>query len=128
MEVVQRRAAYEDNPAGFARDWEAREQEVAERVERARALLPSVAFPDDLLRLVAQIAVDMGVDGHRADLVMMKTAKTLAALDGRHTATREDVAQAAELALPHRMRKKPVQNIGLAQGAVAGSMEKALAG
>ena len=47
--------------------------------ERARALLPRVGFPDELLRLVAQIAVDMGVDGHRADLVMMKTAKTMAA-------------------------------------------------
>ena len=127
VEVVKRRAAYEDNPAGFAHDWEAREQEVAERVERARALLPRVGFPDELLRLVAQIAVDMGVDGHRADLVMMKTAKTLAALDGRGIATREDVGRAAELALPHRMRKKPFQDIGLDKTALAGSMEKGLA-
>ena len=127
VEVVRRRAAFEDNPAGFARDWEDRERQVAERVERARALLPRVGFPDELLRLVAQIAVDMGVDGHRADLVMMKTAKTMAALDGRDIATREDVGLAAELALPHRMRKKPFQDIGLAEGAVAGSMERALA-
>jgi magnesium chelatase subunit I len=127
VEVVKRRAAYEDNPAGFAHDWEDQERQVASRVERARVLLPRVGFPDELLRLVAQIAVDMGVDGHRADLVMMKTAKTMAALDGRDTATREDVGLAAELALPHRMRKKPFQDIGLAQGAVAGSMEKALA-
>ncbi len=127
VEVVKRRAAFEDNPAGFARAWEDQERQVAERVERARELLPRVGFPDELLRLVAQIAVDMGVDGHRADLVMMKTAKTMAALDGRDIATREDVGLAAELALPHRMRKKPFQDIGLAQGAVAGSMEKALA-
>ena len=131
VEVVQRRAAYEENPAGFAEVWADKEQAVASRVERARALLPRVGFPDELLRLVAQIAVDMGVDGHRADLVMMKTAKTLAALDGRDIATREDVGRAAELALPHRMRKKPFQDIGLDKAALAGSMsgsmEKGLA-
>jgi len=59
--------------------------------------------------------------------VMMKTAKTMAALDGRDTATREDVGRAAELALPHRMRKKPFQDIGLDKTALAGSMEKGLA-
>jgi Mg-chelatase subunit ChlI len=127
VEVVRRRAAYEDNPADFARTWAKEEEAVANRVERARLLLPRVGFPDGLLRLVAQIAVDMGVDGHRADLVMMKTAKTMAALDGRDLAARDDVALAAELALPHRMRKKPFQDIGLTEGAVAGSMEKALA-
>jgi Mg-chelatase subunit ChlI len=127
VEVVKRRAAYEDNPAGFAEAWADKECAVAQRVERARELLPSVGFPDDLLRLVAQIAVDMGVDGHRADLVMMKTAKTLAALNGRDTATRDDVGRAAELALPHRMRKKPFQDIGLDKAALAGSMEKGLA-
>ena len=127
VEVVKRRMAFEDNPEDFARTWAKEEQAVAQRVERARLLLPRVGFPDELLRLVAQIAVDMGVDGHRADLVMMKTAKTMAALDGRDITTREDVGLAAELALPHRMRKKPFQDIGLAQGAVAGSMEKALA-
>ncbi len=127
VEVVKRRAAYEENPAGFAETWADKERAVAQRVERARTLLPRVGFPDDLLRLVAQIAVDMGVDGHRADLVMMKTAKTLAALDGRDIATREDVGRAAELALPHRMRKKPFQDIGLDKTALAGSMEKGLA-
>jgi len=90
VEVVKRRAAFEDNPADFVRGWEDQERQVAERVERARVLLPKVGFPDELLRLVAQVAVDMGVDGHRADLVMMKTAKTLAALDGRDAGARRD--------------------------------------
>lgn len=128
VEVVKRRAAYEENPADFAEAWAHKEQAVADRVERARALLPRVGLPDELLRMVAQIAVDMGVDGHRADLVMLKTAKTLAALDGRDMASREDVGRAAELALPHRMRKKPFQDIGLDKTALAGSMAGSMAG
>ncbi len=45
----------------------------------------------------------------RADIVMYKTAITLAALDKRTTVTADDVRQAAELALIHRQRKKPFE-------------------
>jgi len=30
-----------------------------------------------MLYLIAEIAIEMGVDGHRADLIMMKAAKTM---------------------------------------------------
>jgi magnesium chelatase subunit I len=32
---------------------------------------------------IAQTCLEVGVDGHRGDIIMLKTAKTLAALDGR---------------------------------------------
>lgn len=127
VEVVRRRAAFEENPQGFAEAWAAQEAEVARKVEAARALLPRVGFPDALLRLVARIAVDMAVDGHRADLVMMKTARAMAALDGRDIPGRDDVERAARLALPHRMRRKPFQDVGLDQAALGASVEKGLA-
>jgi magnesium chelatase subunit I len=53
----------------------------------------------------------MGVDGHRADLVMMKAAKTMAALTGREEVQKEDVYQIVNLALMHRMRRKPFQDM-----------------
>lgn len=56
---------------------------------------------------MAQIAVEMGVDGHRADITMIKTATTIAAYHERTFVTEEDVRLAAELVLPHRMRRKP---------------------
>ena len=43
---------------------------------------------------------------------MMKAAKTLAALDGRREVRKSDVDTAAELALPHRMRRQPLMEIG----------------
>ena len=49
----------------------------------------------------------MGVDGHRADIVMHKAASTIAAWEGRTEVTRDDVRRAAELALPHRRRRDP---------------------
>jgi magnesium chelatase subunit I len=118
VEVVKRRAAFEEDPSAFHAAWQEEEGKLRQRIASAREILPRVTVSDDILLLVAQLAVEMGVDGHRADLVMVKAAKALAALAGRTEVTREDVREAADLALPHRMRKKPFQKIGLEAGKV----------
>ena len=41
---------------------------------------------------IAKLCISMGVDGHRADIVTLKTANTLCAHD--------DISRAAEMALP----------------------------
>ena len=51
----------------------------------------------------------MDVDGHRADISMIKTAMTIAAFNGREEVISEDMLEAAELVLPHRMRRKPFE-------------------
>ncbi|VAX32185.1 hypothetical protein MNBD_NITROSPIRAE03-1594, partial [hydrothermal vent metagenome] len=53
-----------------------------------------------------------GVDGHRGDIITLKTSKTLAAWHGRVHVTDEDIEVAAGLALPHRMRRQPFEEIG----------------
>ena len=58
-----------------------------------------MTITDEMLFQIAKIAIEMGVDGHRADLVMMKSAKTTAALDGRDQVTVDDVHQSVDLAL-----------------------------
>ena len=62
-----------------------------------------------LLKIIAKICLDFNVDGHRADIIIEKTARTNAALENRSQTTLDDIAYAAELALPHRMRKKPFE-------------------
>ncbi len=47
------------------------------------------------------------MDGHRADLVILKTARAHAAFEGRKSITDRDIALAAELALPHRIKRGP---------------------
>ena len=51
------------------------------------------------------------MDGHRGDIIILKTAKTLAAYDGRKAVVTEDVQAAAELVLPHRIRRQPLMEI-----------------
>ena len=47
------------------------------------------------------------MDGHRADLVILKAARAQAAFDGRTKINDLDIALAAELALPHRIKRGP---------------------
>ncbi|MFK0047375.1 putative cobaltochelatase [Streptomyces sp. NPDC090741] len=113
VEVVRRRLAYEDDPAAFATRWAGDEQDVRARVVAARALLPQVRLGDASLLQIAATCAAFEVDGMRADIVMARTATALAAWAGRTDVRKEDVRQAALLALPHRRRRNPFDAPGL---------------
>ena len=66
-----------------------------------------MGYRADILRLITAICLDQGVDGHRADIYMLKVAQTLAAYRGREEVAETDVREAAELVLPHRLRRQP---------------------
>ncbi|MEM7539147.1 MAG: ATP-binding protein [Chloroflexota bacterium] len=114
-EVVRRRLAFETNPESFARQYAESESAIRTQIEAARLLLPSVTLPDSLLDLIAEICIAFDVDGMRADLVMHKTARTLAAWEELTEVTAEHVQQAAEFALLHRRRRQPFEQPGLDQ-------------
>jgi magnesium chelatase subunit D len=59
---------------------------------------------------------------HRAEIVVARTAKTIAAFDGRREVTMEDIKEAMELALPHRMRRKPFEQPFLEKGKIEAVM------
>ncbi|MBN2489060.1 MAG: putative cobaltochelatase [Methanosarcinaceae archaeon] len=109
VDVIKRRLAYENDHEGFAAEWKESEMEMCKSIIAAKDLLPDVRITDDILELIAQICIDMQVDGHRADITMMKTSCTIASFNGRTEVTEEDVKEAAELVLSHRMRRKPFE-------------------
>lgn len=108
-EVIKRRLEYEDDPEAFIKKWEEDQENEVHRIQRAMKLLPQVTTSNEILRMAAQISITLGVDGHRADIVLIKTAETLAAVAGHTEVTKEDLREAAHLALPHRMRRRPFE-------------------
>ena len=108
-QVVRRRMEYEADPFAFMDYWEAEEEKERARLLRSRALLESVTVSDDILGLITDICAEYQVDGLRGDIVMYKTASTIAAYDGRTEVEVEDVREAALLALLHRQRRQPFQ-------------------
>ena len=108
-EVVRRRMAFETDPFGFMDGWMDEEEKERERLIRSRALLDQVTVSDDILGLITDICAEYQVDGLRGDIVMYKTASTIAAYDGRTEVDVEDVREAAQMALLHRQRRQPFQ-------------------
>lgn len=109
--IMERRAAFDLDPEGFAARWIAESEALADRLLIARALYPQVEVERPLLFEIAQTCLEVGVDGHRGDIIMLKTAKTLAALDGRTKVESTDISASAELVLPHRVRRQPLMEI-----------------
>ncbi|MCG7210731.1 putative cobaltochelatase [Streptomyces arenae] len=124
VEVVRRRLAYDDDPAGFTARWADEEAAVRQQIVAARELLPSVRLGDGALRQIAATCAAFEVDGMRADIVMARTATALAAWAGRTVVLAEDVRQAALLALPHRRRRNPFDAPGLDEDRLDQTLEE----
>lgn len=113
-EIVRRRLAVESDPAEFARKWAKEQDELRQRIVRARQGLAAVEHDDGLLTFITRLCCELQVDGLRSDIVLLRTARALAAWESRPRVTLEDVRAAAELALPHRRRRRrPFEKPGL---------------
>ncbi|MDD4905426.1 MAG: putative cobaltochelatase [Methylobacter tundripaludum] len=125
-EVVRRRIAFEANPTAYAAAWMAEQQTLRHQLATAQLLLPEVTLDDALLDLISHLCCEFEVASLRADIVMHKAARALAALEGRSQVTPEDVRGAAELVLPHRRRRKPFEQPGLDKDQLDELMQQAL--
>src|SRR5450830_1024275 len=125
-EVVRRRLAYEADPLAYAAQWNDEQDALRTRIAAAQALLPQVVLSDALLDLISHLCCEFEVASLRADIVMHKTARAFAALDGRLQVTPDDVRAAAELVLPHRRRRKPFEQPGLDQDKLDDLMQEAM--
>jgi magnesium chelatase subunit D len=122
--VIERRMAYEAEPQQFMEQWQRSESELAGRIAVARDLLPQVRIETPDMAAVAGLCLELGVDGHRADLTILETARTHAAWSGRLSLSAEDIRLAAELALPHRMRRQPFAEIKVDEQRIAQILER----
>ena len=110
VKILQRTVQFERDAADFYADWETEERNVSQDIANARELQDDVTYTQRDLYTIAGLTSEMQVDGHRADIVILKTAIAHAALNGRTYVTDEDVLVAAELALPHRLKRHPFQD------------------
>jgi len=107
--IMERNLSYEPDAEAFPKDWLEKEQELSDKIARARELVDQVKYTSRDLLSIAALTASLNVDGHRADLVILKAARAQAAFEGRKAITDRDIALAAELALPHRLKRTPFQ-------------------
>ncbi len=105
--IMERNIAYEANSDAFRQEWQPQEDALSQRIAKARTMVDSVKYSSRDLLSIASLTASLNVDGHRADLVILKTARAHAAYEGRNAINERDIAIAAELALPHRIKRGP---------------------
>lgn len=106
MEVIRRRMLFDANPEGYLTEFQGETDELRQKIIKARELLPKIKVSEDIVHTAVVISIHFGMEGHRADITMMRAAKANAALHGRMEVTKDDVRETAALVLVHRLKKK----------------------
>ncbi|OBR96983.1 MULTISPECIES: putative cobaltochelatase [Clostridium] len=109
IKVIKNREAFDKDPIRFNEKYVNEEQELREKIIQAKNFINKVVISDKILKFIAELCMKAFVQGHRADIFMEETSRTIAAYYGHKEVTEEDVKEASELVLLHRI-KKPSQS------------------
>ncbi len=102
--IIQRRLAFEAGPQDFIRSWAHEEKMIRRRIVDAKKLLKKVHVKKEHIDLAVRLATASRVAGHRAEILLVKTARALAAFTGESEITRAHMAEAVHYVLPHRLQ------------------------
>ncbi len=112
-EIARRALTFQRDPEGFQLERQGSQDALRANIARARALHPTLAPSEKLMDFAARVAEEMKVDGHRAEITMVKTALAAAALRGQQEPEPEDMRDIMEMSLRHRVKRLPFQEKAL---------------
>ncbi|GAK32642.1 magnesium-chelatase 38 kDa subunit [alpha proteobacterium Q-1] len=114
VEVVRRRDAYEHDPEAFIKRYRPRDGILRKKILAAQSRLPQITVPDEMLALAAGLCVDLGTDGLRGELTLIRVARALAAFEADDVVGPDHLRRMAPAALGHRLRRDPLDDAGSA--------------
>jgi magnesium chelatase subunit I len=112
IEVIKRRDAFENDPAGFIAQWAKEEAKSRRKILSARERIDRVAVSDAMLTKTAQLCLSLGTDGLRGELTLMRAARGVAALEGGKSVNESHLKRVAPASLRHRLRRNPLDDSG----------------
>jgi len=111
VKVVDQRTSFDNDPEGFTNIMNKKQSELQEKVIAAQKNLTKVKIDDDLRLNISAICGELDVDGLRGDIVTNRSAKAIAAFEGRDEVSDEDIARVITCSLRHRLRKDPLEQV-----------------
>ncbi|MDD3984588.1 MAG: VWA domain-containing protein [Methanobacterium sp.] len=106
VKIMERREEFERNPIAFKAKYQDQQNKILTNIIKARKILKKVNISRDLMGVIAYLALEMGSDGHRSDIAILKTSKTIAAHNFLKEVNIDHVEEAALLVLGERFDKK----------------------
>jgi magnesium chelatase subunit I len=123
VEILRRKAAFDHDPEAFAASWSGEQKKLSARILQARKNVESIPV-DDVLEKIVSITAALSLDGHRADIVLMKTSRALAAFRELSAIGRDEIKDASWLAFRHRLKRLPFEETGAEQGKVEAALAR----
>ncbi|MEE8322745.1 MAG: ATP-binding protein [Candidatus Bathyarchaeia archaeon] len=105
ISIVKNNLQFGDNPLNFIETFKNEQAMLRDKIIQAQETLLKVTIPDSLLEVVVRSCIALNIDGHRPDIVAVRTAKTLAAFKGLIEVTAEDILHVAQMAIGFRTRR-----------------------
>ncbi len=110
IEVVRRRDDFERNSDAFIARFAEDEERLRNHIVAARARVPGIPTSDHALERAAQLCAEVGTDGLRGELTLIRAARALAALEGAAAIDDVHLRRVAPMALRHRLRRTPLSS------------------
>ena len=101
-EIVRARMEFEDDPQDFRTLHRTELEQLRERIQEARTRLKSIRILEEQRVSVSERAASMGLEGIRAELGVLRTARCAAAWRGDDSVNEGDLEEAWKLCLAHR--------------------------
>ena len=111
VDIVKRRREFDEDPDAFMKKYSREQQKLQKKIQTAKDLLPEVSMTDEVLTDIAKLCMNLGIDGHRGELTIARTAFAHAAFRGETVVTLKHVKEIAGLCLRHRLRKDPLETL-----------------
>ena len=108
VEIIRQREAFDHDRAAFKKKWARKESALRRKIQSARASLDDIDTPAELLETAARLCLSLGTDGLRGELTLVRSARALAALQGKPVATLSHLKTVATSVLRHRLRRDPL--------------------
>ena len=118
MEVIKRRIAFDADPEAYVAAEKDELEKLTRKIEDARKLVKKIPADDDAVRMAAKISMNYNMEGHRADITLIRAARANAALEGRDKIAKEDMEAVAALVLAHRVKKRAFDKSGFDEAGV----------
>ena len=111
VEIVTKRETFDNDPISFHSSQQSEQQKLQRRIIRAKRLSSSVEIDRELLTVIAELCLLLRIDGHRGELTIARSARALAAFEGRRKTNSDDVQRVAIMSLRHRLRRDPFETV-----------------
>lgn len=107
QQIIKQRFQFDDNPSQFIDSYKEQNEKIATRISNAKIKLKSIKIEDAIIEYCSELAIKHQVEGLRADILLVKTARAFAAYQNISEITKEAVDTIADFVLNHRKSQTP---------------------